>query len=189
MWYEKTPGYTPIIIPWEMDSYRPIRCRKDPGFHRIAGRHPRRALVFVSITPYCTLENRIDGVVITLSDITTANRLEAQLRADPGRDGKSRKKGFHEKDNNTSADAAELRRRAEARLRADRKKGAPSRTERDVQRLVQELQVHQIELEMQNEELRGSRAEVEAGLERFTDLYDFAPVGYMTLGRDGWSAR
>jgi PAS domain S-box-containing protein len=38
---------------------------------------------------------------------------------------------------------------------------------------------------MQNEELRRSRAEVEAWLERYTELYDFAPVGYVTLGRDG----
>ena len=83
-----------------------------------------------------------------------------------------------------SADAAELRRRAEERLRASRTDaGAP--TEAEVRRLLHELQVHQIELELQNEELRGSRAEVEAGLERFTDLYDFAPVGYVTLDRDG----
>ncbi len=89
------------------------------------------------------------------------------------------------KDGIASADAAELRRRAEARLRAGRKKGASGRTEEDMQRLVHELQVHQIELEMQNEELRRSRAEVEAWLERYTELYDFAPVGYLTLGRDG----
>jgi formate hydrogenlyase transcriptional activator len=89
------------------------------------------------------------------------------------------------KDKTVAADAAELRRRAEARLRADRKKGAPGRTEGDMKRLVHELQVHQIELEMQNEELRQSRAEVEAGLERYSDLYDFAPVGYLTLGPDG----
>ena len=83
-----------------------------------------------------------------------------------------------------SANAAELRRRAEARLRVNKTEGATP-TEKEALRLLHELQVHQIELEMQNEELRQSRAEVEAGLERYTELYDFAPVGYLTLGRDG----
>ncbi len=89
------------------------------------------------------------------------------------------------KDSDTSAEAADLRRRAEALLREEAAKGAPGRTADDAQRLVHELQVHQVEIEMQNEELRRSRAEVEAGLERYTELYDFAPVGYLTLGRDG----
>jgi PAS domain S-box-containing protein len=88
-------------------------------------------------------------------------------------------------DKHTSADADQLRRRAEARLRERMKQAAAAREESDPQRLVHELQVHQIELEMQNEELRASRAEVEALLERYTDLYDFAPVGYLTVGRDG----
>ena len=82
-------------------------------------------------------------------------------------------------------DAAELRRRAEKRLKASKKQEAPPRTEEETQRILHELQVHQIELEMQNEEMRQARAEVEAGLERYKDLYDFAPVGYVTLGRDG----
>jgi PAS domain S-box-containing protein len=85
---------------------------------------------------------------------------------------------------NTAAAAAGLRRRAQARLRAAAK-GATASTGADARRILHELRVHQIELEMQNEELRQSRTEVEAGLERYTDLYDFAPVGYLTVGRDG----
>jgi PAS domain S-box-containing protein len=92
------------------------------------------------------------------------------------------------KEKKPTAGAAGLRRRAEERLRAAATKGAPSLTEPETQRILHELQVHQIELEMQNDELRQSRAEVEAGLERYTNLYDFAPVGYLTLGRD-WAIR
>ncbi|MRR54103.1 MAG: PAS domain-containing sensor histidine kinase [Deltaproteobacteria bacterium] len=57
-------------------------------------------------------------------------------------------------------------------------------TGEEAQRLYHELQVHQIELEMQNAELRQSRNEVEEALEKYTGLYDFAPVGYFTLTRD-----
>lgn len=55
----------------------------------------------------------------------------------------------------------------------------------DPDRLIHELEVHQIEMEMQNEELVRIRGELETLLERFTDLYDFAPVGYLTLTRNG----
>ncbi len=52
-------------------------------------------------------------------------------------------------------------------------------------RLLQELQVHQIELEMQNEELCQARSALEEAREKYTDLYDFAPVSYFTLDRAG----
>jgi len=84
-----------------------------------------------------------------------------------------------------SGESAELRHRAEKRLKRQAIEVAGSGSATQTQRLVHELQVHQIELEMQNEELRESRAQVEAALERFTDLYDFAPVGYLTLSADG----
>ena len=88
---------------------------------------------------------------------------------------------------NDTADAGELRRRAEERFgvrRADANAGDPA-TPAETHRLVHELQVHQIELELQNEELERARTEVEEGLSRYTDLYEFAPVGYLTLNREG----
>ncbi|MGE5294719.1 MAG: histidine kinase, partial [Solirubrobacterales bacterium] len=81
---------------------------------------------------------------------------------------------------NISADAAELRRRAEVRMRKQHRSTASPRADADTQRLVHELQVHQIELEMQNAELQGARDQTAAMLERLTDLYDFAPVGYFS---------
>jgi PAS domain S-box-containing protein len=85
---------------------------------------------------------------------------------------------------------AELYRNAEALLGKQKKKnqklkaGNPTSTV-NTQRLLHELQVHQVELEMQNSELQEARNRMEALLERYTDLYDFAPVGYLTLDEQG----
>jgi PAS domain S-box-containing protein len=87
---------------------------------------------------------------------------------------------------NTPAEADELRRRAEARLRKHRTGTSSPRTEADTKRLVHELQVHQIELEMQNAELQAARDQLEVALEKYTDLYDFAPVGYFSIDDQGF---
>ena len=49
---------------------------------------------------------------------------------------------------------------------------------------MHELQVHQIELEMQNEELRRAHVSMEEARDRYADLYEFAPLGYITIDRE-----
>ncbi len=88
-------------------------------------------------------------------------------------------------DKNRSAEAAKLRRRANDRLKAQEPKTRPPWTDHERQRLVHELEVHQIELEMQNEELRRAQAELELSRNKYIELYDFAPVGYFTFDENG----
>jgi signal transduction histidine kinase/ActR/RegA family two-component response regulator len=90
---------------------------------------------------------------------------------------------------NIAEDPTQLRSRAEDRLRAQQEpqgsKARHQQSEADTQRLLHELEVHQIELEMQIEELSEARDKMEGLLEKYTDLYDFAPTGYLTFSPAG----
>ncbi|HLP02813.1 MAG TPA: response regulator [Opitutaceae bacterium] len=86
---------------------------------------------------------------------------------------------------NASPRDGNLRKRAESTVAERAAAGGPLRTESDTQRLLHELQVHEVELEMQNEELREAHCRLETVLQRYTELYDFAPDGYFTVLSDG----
>jgi len=87
------------------------------------------------------------------------------------------------KTDGTPREKTPLRRRAEKILGGTAPQAAPL-AEGEAVRLLHELQVHQIELEMQNAELSNTRDELETALQKYTDLYDFAPVGYFSLAPD-----
>ena len=81
-------------------------------------------------------------------------------------------------------DAQILRMKAEEQLKAKQLKIDQTVLEIGVKKLLYELQVHQIELEMQNDELRHAYETAETALKNCTLLYDFAPMGYFTLDSD-----
>lgn len=83
-----------------------------------------------------------------------------------------------------AAEAAELLRRAEEVL-ALRSGHQPDEPTVDTLRLVHQLAVHQIELDLQQQELRFARDQLAKTLASYVDLYDFAPAGYLTVDPDG----
>ncbi len=82
-------------------------------------------------------------------------------------------------------DSQMLRKKAEEVLKEKQMKAEQKHFESDVKKLLHELQVHQIELEMQNNELQMAYQTAQEALKKYTLLYDFAPMGYLTISDDG----
>jgi len=81
-------------------------------------------------------------------------------------------------------EATLLRLIAEEELKND-KSALADRIEFDNLKLIHELHVHQIELEMQNEELKTAHNQAYEAIEKYVELYDYAPSGYLSLSKEG----
>jgi PAS domain S-box-containing protein len=77
-----------------------------------------------------------------------------------------------------------LRAAAESKLSISYRK-APGLKGKSIDEIIHELEVHQIELEMQNSELKNTLEALEESKDRYMDLYDFAPSGYLTISSRG----
>ncbi len=82
-------------------------------------------------------------------------------------------------------ESADLRQKAERLLKKKKLHASSQLSEPEMLRLIHELEVHQIELEMQNEELVLAKENAELAEKKYIELYDFAPTGYLTLSSNG----
>src|SRR5262245_59220557 len=87
-------------------------------------------------------------------------------------------------DQDPSEEFSELRKRAEKAIE-DQLAHIEYFSPEDTVKIIYELRVHQLELELQNEELRSIRRELEISHSKYVDLYEFSPVGLLTLDREG----
>ena len=89
------------------------------------------------------------------------------------------------KNDNKNSESQNLRQKAEALLKMKPSQADSSLSAIETAKLIHELKVHQIELELQNEELIQAKSNVQKITEKYTELYDLAPSGYFTLGNTG----
>ncbi len=82
-------------------------------------------------------------------------------------------------------DTSLLRQKAEEWLKKIKIKSVWENSKTETLKIVHELEVHKIELEMQNQELTVAKLKAQEAVQKYTELYDFAPTGYFTLSKEG----
>ena len=86
---------------------------------------------------------------------------------------------------NIKFETADLRKKALEILKNKPVITSAQQSDDDMLKLIHELEVHQIELELQNEELMHAKSDTQEAVKKYTELYDFAPSGYFTLSKTG----
>jgi len=89
------------------------------------------------------------------------------------------------KNQEKNAETGLLRQKAEEQYKKKTEKRSAKLSETEILKLIHELEVHQIELELQNEELQLAKSAQEDAFEKYVELYDFAPSGYVTISNSG----
>lgn len=90
-----------------------------------------------------------------------------------------------EREKKKLSDKASIRHKAEEQLKNRLSKIGNNLDEADLLKLLHELEIYHIEMEMQNEELLKANEHVKSAVEKYTAIYDFAPMGYFTLDHEG----
>lgn len=88
-------------------------------------------------------------------------------------------------DDSNQSESGRLRQKAEEILKKNNTGKSSGSADAELLKIVHELEVYQIELELQNEELKLAREQSEITAQKYTSLYDFAPIGYFTLSKAG----
>jgi len=90
------------------------------------------------------------------------------------------------KKSDNKTDFEYLRKKAELLLKGTSADTDQNLIEADILKLVNELEIYKIELELQNDELKLANSTASEAVEKYTELYDFAPSGYFTLSKEGF---
>jgi PAS domain-containing protein len=176
---------TPQVAPTVFDelAHQPTFVPDDPLFNESFA--TAKMLAPVARTCTCSRKYQLTArypICMSFPAVAGRRRGAQQPPGQPTATEALRGTPMKDKLRRTAKEQPSLRERAEAKISAGNTPAGLAAADAAV---LHELQVHQIELEMQNESLRQAHATLEEAHDRYLDLYDLSPVGYVTLRRNG----